>query len=94
MVAALPYRAGGVDDVLRGKPVSLRDFRVAGIGPAVFRAFECQLGTGGGVNRAAYSASRGELVVRRVYDGIDFLLRYVTADDFDFPFFIYRWPLS
>ena len=83
LVAAVPDRADGVDDVAGGEVVAAGDARLAGGAAAKGPALGYQLGAGGAVNGAVDAGPAKERGLGRVDDGSADLRGDVAFDNLD-----------
>jgi len=85
MFSAAPDRPDSVNHEASRQVIAAGDLRFAWLTTAERAAFGQQFGTGRTVNRPVDTATTEKRRVRRVYNGINLELRYVAADNFDFP---------
>jgi hypothetical protein len=83
LIAAMPDRADGVDDVARGKVARGRRLRVANLAAAEPPALLQDRRPACPVNGSIHPAAAEQRGVRGVHDRIDFSLRDVALDELD-----------
>ena len=83
VLAAMPDRADGVDDMLRRELAGGRRFCVAGLTAAEVPALLENRRAAGAMNRAVHASAAEERRVRRVHDRVDLLLGDVALNEDD-----------
>ena len=83
MIAAIPYRADGVNHVLRRQPISARDLCCAGRTAAQLFTLGAQLRTGGAMDCAIDAAATQQSPVSCVDDRIELKRRDIGHADFE-----------
>ena len=81
LAAAPPYGPHGMDHILAGQPVALRDPGAPGLAAAQCPAFLQQLGAGGAMDTAVDAAAAQKRRIGRVDDGVHVHFRDVIPDD-------------
>ena len=94
MFSAAPDRPHSVNHEANRQVIAAGDLRFAWLTTAERAAFGQQFGTGGTVNRPIDTATTEKRRIRRVHNGINLELRYVTAEDSDFVLGIFHESLD
>lgn len=81
VIAALPHRADGVNDIFAGQAVSPRELGLAGPAPAESPAFSQQLRPGRPVDAAVHAASAEQRLVGCIDNGVHAHSRDVVSND-------------
>ena len=81
VIAAVPHRADGVNDIFAGQAVSPRELGLAGPAPAESPAFSQQLRPGRPVDAAVHAASAEQRLVGCIDNGVHAHSRDVVSND-------------
>src|SRR3954454_3909671 len=77
-----PDRTYCVNDILRRKPIALRNLRFASRTSAKLAAFLKQLGTRAAMDRPVHSSAAQQRSIRRIHNRIDSQFRDISLNNF------------